>query len=88
MGFDIYNAGRIVELDFEIVFKLWGNGGSNWLREESLFYKEEDAEWTLVGQNGRAIPSLPADDHRHTTPAVRIISVFQRLSRIDNAYLN
>lgn len=85
VGFDIYNAGRIVELDFELVFNLWGNGGPNWLREESLFYKEEDVEWTLVGRNGRVVPSLTAGDHRNTTLVVKTISVFQHLSRVDNA---
>lgn len=44
VGFEVYNAGKIVEKDFEVFFNLWGNGGPLWLREERLFYQEQDAE--------------------------------------------
>ena len=53
VGFQIYNAGRVTEQLFDIVFSLWGNCGPNWRREELNFYKEEDAQWTLVGRHGR-----------------------------------
>ena len=35
VGFEIYNAGRIKEKDFEVVFNLWNFGGPNWCREEA-----------------------------------------------------
>ena len=37
VGFEIYNSGRIVEHDFEVVFSLWNYGGPNWFREELDF---------------------------------------------------
>lgn len=78
VGFKVYNAGRISEKDFEIVFNLWGNGGPLWCREELNFYREQDAEWSLVYRNGRVVNS--GDHRREATPANRPISVFQRLS--------
>ena len=44
VGFEIYNAGRISEKDFDMVFNLWGHGGPNWHHEERLFYAEEEKE--------------------------------------------
>ena len=29
VGFEIYNHGRVIEKDFELVFNLWGFGGPN-----------------------------------------------------------
>lgn len=43
VGFEIYNAGRISEVDFVIEFNLWGNGGPQWRREELKFYSEQDS---------------------------------------------
>ena len=62
VGFEIYNHGRVVENDFELVFNLWGFGGPNWMREEQLFYCEEDASWTLVtsGPRARSAPAANA----------------------------
>ena len=37
VGFEIYNNGRIVEHDFEVVFSLWNYGGPNWFIEELDF---------------------------------------------------
>ena len=34
VGFQIYNEGRVIEKDFEMVFNLWGDGGPRWLHEE------------------------------------------------------
>lgn len=79
VGFHIYNAGRVIEKDFEMVFSLWGNGGPNWRREELMFYKEEDDEWTLIGRNGRALVAN-SGDHRSGSPERERWSVFQRLS--------
>lgn len=59
VGFEIYNAGRISESDFHVVFNLWGEGGPNWRQEELCFYQEEDASWTLVTRNnGRSSPCI------------------------------
>ena len=63
VGFQIYNAGRVIEKDFEMVFSLWGDGGPRWMQEERLFYKEEEAEWTLVGRKGRVV-TVVSGDHR------------------------
>ena len=54
VGFEIYNHGRVVEKDFELVFNLWGFGGPNWFHEEQLFYREEESSWTLVTSGPRA----------------------------------
>ena len=40
VGFEIYNAGNIVEKDFDMGFNLWNFGGPNWQREEALYYVE------------------------------------------------
>ena len=48
VGFEVYNLGRIACDSFEMVFSLWSDGGPNWHREEERFYKEEEAEWTVV----------------------------------------
>ena len=32
VGFEIYNAGKVVEKEFEMVFNLWNFGGPDWLR--------------------------------------------------------
>ena len=80
VGFEIYNAGKIVEKDFELVFNLWNYGGPNWQREEALYYAELDNEWTLVGRSDKAIvPNF--GDHRSYSAVVRDgKSVFERLS--------
>ena len=54
VGFEIYNHGHMVEKDFKLVFNLWGFRGPNWLREEQLFYREEESSWTLVTTGPRA----------------------------------
>ena len=54
VGFEIYNHGRVVERDFELVFNLWDFGGPNGLREEQRFHHEEEASWTLVTSGSRA----------------------------------
>lgn len=75
----------MVELAFEMSFSLWGNGGPNWRREEALFfYKESDAEWTVVGRKGKAIVPVSID-RRNLSPARANRSVFQRLSRAVDA---
>ena len=53
VGFEIYNHGWVVEKYFDLVFNLWGFGGPNWLREEQLFYREEEASWTRVARGSR-----------------------------------
>ena len=53
VGFEIYNHGWIVEKDFELVFNLWGFGGPNWLCEEQLYYREDEASWTRVVNGSR-----------------------------------
>lgn len=58
VGFEVYNAGRISEKDFELVFNLWCNGGPLWHREEAQFYHEQDAEWSLVGWHGRVVRNM------------------------------
>ena len=37
--------------DFECSFHLWGKGGPNWKFEESKYYKELDAKWTMVNRS-------------------------------------
>jgi hypothetical protein len=51
VGFQIYNSEKISEVDFDISFNLWGNGGPNWLVEEQRFYKEQGASWTFVSNS-------------------------------------
>ena len=53
--FEIYNAGKIVEKEFEMVFSLWNFDGPNWIREERAYYAE------LVGRNGRAVDPHSGD---------------------------
>jgi hypothetical protein len=48
VGFEIYNARKISEKDFEILFNLWGNGGPNCLVDERKYYSELDSSWTTV----------------------------------------
>ena len=55
VGFQIYNARSICEDDFECHFNLWGNGGPNWLIEESNYYKELDAEWSKVSRSKKSV---------------------------------
>lgn len=71
-----------------MVFSLWGEGGPNWLREEKLFYAEEDTEWTLVGRNGQAVVPVSGDRRDPVSPTVKAVSVFQRLSRDLNGVPN
>ena len=83
VGFEIYNQGRVVEKDFELVFNLWGFGGPNWLREEQLFYREEEASWTLVRSGSRpryAASSFSGDQPRQ--------SVFARLANFPTVSSN
>ena len=79
VGFHIYNSGKISEKDFECSFHLWGKGGPNWKFEESKYYKELDAKWTMVN---RSRPSVfdrlqPSSSARATVP---IASIFSRLT--------
>jgi hypothetical protein len=67
IGFEIYNAGRILEDHFVVHFHLWGKGGPNWMFEENKFYQEEDASWNTIS-NKKISNSNPRD------------SVFKRLS--------
>jgi hypothetical protein len=48
VGFEIYNAGKVVDPIFEFHISLWGNGGPNWIIEERKFYREEDNSWKTV----------------------------------------
>ena len=79
-GFEIYNAGRIIEKDFEMVFSLWNFGGPNWIREEHAYYAELDIEWTLVGWNGRAVEPNSGDRRSYSSVVRNGRSVFERLS--------
>jgi hypothetical protein len=82
VGFQIYNSGKISEVDFDISFNLWGNGGPNWLVEEQKFYKEQDASWTVVSNSKSKVSVF--ERLRFPEPAVQtsipIKSVFQRLN--------
>jgi hypothetical protein len=64
-GFEIYNAGKIMENTFVVHFHLWGKGGPYWIFEEKKYYQEEDASWTTISNQK---PSSPK------------VSVFKRLS--------
>ena len=59
MGFEVYNLGRIACASFEMVFSRWSDGAPNCHREEERFYKEEEAEWTVVRRR--------AGDHRNSS---------------------
>jgi hypothetical protein len=48
VGFQIYNAGKVVDPIFEFHISLWGNGGPNWIIEERKFYREEEESWKIV----------------------------------------
>jgi hypothetical protein len=48
LGFQIYNAGKVVDPIFEFHISLWGNGGPNWIIEERKFYREEEEYWKSV----------------------------------------
>jgi hypothetical protein len=48
VGFQIYNAGKVVDPNFEFHISLWGNGGPNWIIEERKFYREEEESWKTV----------------------------------------
>jgi hypothetical protein len=82
VGFQIYNSGKISEVDFDITFNLWGNGGPNWLVEEQKFYKEQDASWTVVSNSKPKVSVL--ERLKFPEPAIQtsipIKSVFQRLN--------
>ena len=80
VGFEIYNAGKIVENDFEMVFNLCGFGGPNWCREELAFCAEQDSAWTLVGRNGKAMNPNSGDRRTGAPVNQSNRSVFERLS--------
>ena len=82
VGFEIYNNGRIVEQDFEVLFSLWNYGGPNWFREELAFYKELDSEWTLVGRHGKVVPNNSGDRRSYSAVVRNGRSVFERLSGV------
>jgi hypothetical protein len=48
VGFQIYNAGKVVDPNFEFHISLWGNGGPNWIIKERKFYREEEESWKTV----------------------------------------
>jgi hypothetical protein len=48
VGFQIYNAGKVVDPIFEFHISLWGNGGPKWIIEERKFYCEEEESWKTV----------------------------------------
>jgi hypothetical protein len=88
VGFEIYNAGKILENDFEISFNLWGNGGPNWLVEERKYYSGQDSSWTTVYRK----KSLVFDRLEFQNPVLLARSekrqpVFQRLE-FQNPNLN
>lgn len=55
VGLLIYRPKSFVCNCFAVYFSLWGNGGANWIREFELWSLEKEAEWTLIGANGKAI---------------------------------
>ena len=83
VGFEIYNHGRVVEKDFELVFNHWGFGGPNWLCEEQLFYREEEASWTLVTSGPRPRSAAGRVSGDQLRP-----SVFARLANIPTSSNN
>jgi hypothetical protein len=48
VGFQIYNAGKVVDPNFEFHISFWGNGGPNWIIEERKFYHEEEESWKTI----------------------------------------
>ena len=50
IGFFIYKLRSYECAQFICFFHLWGSGGPNWIHEESLYYKELDAEWTTISK--------------------------------------
>jgi hypothetical protein len=82
VGFQIYNSGKTSEVDFDISFNLWGNGGPNWLVEEQRYYKEQDSSWTFVlnsKQRVSAFERLKFPKQAMQT-LIPIKSIFQRLN--------
>jgi hypothetical protein len=63
VGFEIYNAGNIVEKDFALFIHLWRNGGPNWIFEEKKYYQEQDSEWKLVSSRRNSHSSTSVFDH-------------------------
>ena len=53
---------------------------ANWFREEQAFYKELDAEWTLVGRNGKAVANNSGDRRSYSMVVRNGRSGFERLS--------
>jgi hypothetical protein len=71
VGFEIYNAGKVVDPIFEFHISLWGNGGPNWIIEERKFYREEEESWKTVISPKKQ----------------KIISAFQRLVFPEDNYV-
>lgn len=51
VGFHLFNLRSFGCTHFKVFFHLWGSGGPDWKREWSLFCKEEDASWSVVGRS-------------------------------------
>jgi hypothetical protein len=82
VGFQIYNSGKISEVDFDISFNLWGNGGPNWLVEEQRYYKEQDSSWTLISNSKQRVSAFERLKFPKQTlqTLVPIKSIFQCLN--------
>jgi hypothetical protein len=88
VGFEIYNAGKILENDFEISFNLWGNGGPNWLVEERKYYSEQESSWTTVYRKKSSVfDRLEFQNHVLLARSEKRQSIFQRLE-FQNPNLN
>jgi hypothetical protein len=82
VGFQIYNSGKITEVDFDISFNLWGNDGLNWLVEEQRYYKEQDSSWKLVSNSKQRVSAVDRlkFPNQNVQFSVPIKSIFQCLN--------
>jgi hypothetical protein len=104
VGFQIYNAGKVVDPIFEFHISLWGNGGPNWIIEERKFYCEEEESWKtvispknqkrvsafqrLVFPEGKNVIVPQSTSNNFTLPRKVLTKSFVEAVKGDNAVIN
>jgi hypothetical protein len=64
IGFMVHNLKSFTYPQFICYFHLWGRGGTNWRREELLWYSEEDANWSTISRSNSHAPHARAPRSR------------------------
>jgi hypothetical protein len=83
VGFMIYNFKSFACKSFSAFFHLWGGGCPNWRKDNDLWLKEIESEWTTVGSKSK---KSYAEVVRSTPVSKK--STFLRLSYPDNYFEN